>query len=181
MKRPALQGRFRQYWPWTPAASHGARVVHSDRGRGIQLARGAREARGDVLWFVHADTLPHPDALADIGAALRDPGVSGGNFRVRFDGPSPGARFLNRMQGVRRLLGWHYGDNTLFVRRGVYEQLGGFLSYSLFEDADLVRRIARVGRFVTLCSAGNSCRKIRSQTRACLSDFRIRGRIHGSR
>lgn len=132
------------------ASSLGARVVHSDRGRGLQLATGAEQARGDVLWFVHADTLPHSGALADIEAALRDPRVAGGNFRLRFDGRSLGARFLNRMQGVRKMLGWHYGDNTIFVRRGVYSQIGGFRPYPLFEDADLVKRIRRAGRFVTL-------------------------------
>jgi rSAM/selenodomain-associated transferase 2 len=132
------------------AASHGARAVQSGCGRGLQLASGAAEARGDVLWFVHADTLPHPGALADIETALRDPSVVGGNFRLRFDGHSPGARFLNRLQGLRRMLGWHYGDNTIFVRRAVYSKIGGFRPYPLFEDADLVKRIRRAGRFVAL-------------------------------
>ena len=132
------------------ASSHGARVVQSGRGRGLQLARGAEEAHGEVLWFVHADTLPHPGALADIEAALRDPGVAGGNFRLRFDGHSLGAWFLNRLQGLREILGWHYGDNTIFVRRGVYSKIGGFQPYPLFEDADLVKRIRRAGRFATL-------------------------------
>jgi rSAM/selenodomain-associated transferase 2 len=132
------------------ASSQGARVVQSGRGRGLQLARGAEQAHGDVLWFVHADTLPHPGALSDIEAALRDPGVAGGNFRLRFDGHSLGARFLNRLQGLRGMLGWHYGDNTIFVRRGVYSKIGGFQPYPLFEDADLVKRIRRAGRFATL-------------------------------
>jgi rSAM/selenodomain-associated transferase 2 len=132
------------------AASHGARVVQSGRGRGLQLARGAEQARGEILWFVHADTLPHPGALADIEAALRDPGVAGGNFRLRFDGHSLGAWFLNHLQGLREILGWHYGDNTIFVRRVVYSKIGGFQPYPLFEDADLVKRIRRAGRFATL-------------------------------
>jgi rSAM/selenodomain-associated transferase 2 len=132
------------------ASSEGARVILSSRGRGLQLGKGAELARGDTLWFVHADTLPHPGALADIEAALRDPGVAGGNFRLRFDGFGLGTRFLNHMQGVRRVLGWHYGDNTIFVRRGVYREIGGFRAYPLFEDADLVKRIRRAGRFVTL-------------------------------
>lgn len=132
------------------ASSAGARVIQSACGRGIQLGTGAAEAHGDVLWFVHADTVPHPGALDDIEAALRDPGVVGGNFRVRFDGRSPGARFLNRLQGLRRVLGWHYGDNTIFVRREVYWKIGGFQPHPLFEDADLVKRIRRAGPFVTL-------------------------------
>ena len=132
------------------ASREGAHVIQSGRGRGVQLHTGAAQAQGEVLWFVHADTLPHPRALADIEAALRDPGVAGGNFRLRFDGGSLGARFLNRLQGLRALLGWHYGDNTIFVRREIYWTIGGFRPYPLFEDADLVKRIEYVGRFVTL-------------------------------
>ncbi len=132
------------------AAREGARVFFAQRGRGAQLGKGAAEALGDVLWFVHADTLPHPAALIDIEAALRDPGVAGGNFRIRFDGGTLAARFLNRLQGLRRMLGWHYGDNTIFVRRDVYWKIGGFQPYPLFEDADLVKRIRRAGRFSTL-------------------------------
>jgi rSAM/selenodomain-associated transferase 2 len=132
------------------AAHEGARVLQSERGRGVQMHKGASEARGDVLWFVHADTLPHPQALTDIEAALSDPGVAGGNFRLRFDGGSLAARFLNRLQGLRAWLGWHYGDNTIFVRRDVYRRIGGFRPYPLFEDADLVKRIRCAGRFVNL-------------------------------
>lgn len=132
------------------AASAGAVVLQTVQGRGVQLARGASKAHGEVLWFVHADTLPHPQALVDIRTALLDPSVAGGNFRIRFDGRTLAARFLNRLQGLRARLGWHYGDNTIFVRREVYWSTGGFRPYPLFEDADLVKRIARIGRFVTL-------------------------------
>ncbi|MDR3719281.1 MAG: TIGR04283 family arsenosugar biosynthesis glycosyltransferase [Bryobacteraceae bacterium] len=133
------------------AAAHtGAHVLQSAPGRGVQLAKGASEARGDVLWFVHADTLPHPRALNDIEAALNDPGVAGGNFRLRFDGATLAARFLNRLQGLRAWLGWHYGDNTIFVRSDVYRRIGGFRPYPLFEDADLVKRIRCAGQFVSL-------------------------------
>lgn len=132
------------------ASRAGAVVLQSAPGRGTQLAKGAAEAHGEILWFVHADTLPHPSALAEIRAALLDPTVAGGNFRVRFDGRTVATRFLNRLQGMRARVGWHYGDNTIFVRREVYWRVGGFRPYPLFEDADLVKRIARVGRFVTL-------------------------------
>jgi len=128
----------------------GACVVASARGRGVQLQHGAAEAHGDVLWFVHADTLPHARALTDIASALDDASVVGGNFRLRFDGQSTGARLLNSLQGIRQALGWHYGDNTIFVRREAYRAVGGFRDYPLFEDADLVKRLRRAGRFVTL-------------------------------
>lgn len=128
----------------------GAQIVATAPGRGSQMHAGALHAHGEVLWFVHADTLPHPGAVDDIDAALQAPAVVAGNFRLRFDGNTTGAQLLNRLQGLRALLGWHYGDNTIFVRSDVYRASGGFRPYPLFEDADLIKRLRQAGRFVTL-------------------------------
>ena len=72
----------------TPAIARerGARVVASARGRGAQMHAGALAARGEVFWFLHADTLAPADADRRIARALEDPRAAGGNFRVRFDG-----------------------------------------------------------------------------------------------
>lgn len=67
------------------AAQLGTTVVHTNRGRGVQQHTGAEHANGDVLWFVHADVIPPPHALADIMAALNDPSVVGGNFGLTFE------------------------------------------------------------------------------------------------
>lgn len=127
-----------------------ARVILSGRGRGAQMQKGAKAASGEVLWFVHADTRPSAGSTGQMITALRDHSVAGGNFRLEFDGSSPGARLLNALQPVMRRLGFYYGDSTIFVRRSVYFDLGGFRSYQLFEDSDLIRRIKSAGRFVTL-------------------------------
>src|SRR5947209_6737005 len=76
------------------AGAAGATVIHSARGRGVQQHAGAVAARGDVLWFVHADTIPPPSAILDISAALEDSSIVGGNFGLTFDGPSRAARQL---------------------------------------------------------------------------------------
>src|SRR3954447_25371522 len=65
------------------AIAAGAIVVESARGRGTQQHAGALAARGDVLWFVHADTIPPPAAISDINAALQDSSVVAGNFGSR--------------------------------------------------------------------------------------------------
>ena len=124
----------------------GARVVLSERGRGTQMHAGARVARGDVLWFLHADTTPPPDAAERITEALGDPRVVGGNFRLRFDGPLRAARFLTWLYPQLRKLGLCYGDSGIFVRASVYESVGGFKPFPIFEDLDLVRRLRRRGR-----------------------------------
>ncbi len=133
------------------ARTQGAHVLTSERGRGTQLHAGAGVARGDVLWFLHADTLPPVDAIAQIDAALaHDAGAVGGNFAIRFDGPDAPARFLTWLYPKLRRLGLCYGDSAFFVRRTVYAQVGGFQAFPIFEDLDLLRRLWRRGRFVHL-------------------------------
>jgi rSAM/selenodomain-associated transferase 2 len=130
------------------ARGRGARVINSARGRGAQMHAGALAARGEVLWFLHADTLAPADAAECIGRALRDARAVGGNFRVRFDGASVAARFLTRLYPRLRLLGLAYGDSGFFVRRAAYERAGGFKPFPIFEDLDLLRTLWRQGRFV---------------------------------
>jgi rSAM/selenodomain-associated transferase 2 len=130
------------------ARQAGAVVITAAPGRGQQMHAAARMARGDILWFVHADTLPPPDAGARIRAALADPTVAGGSFAVRFSGSSRAARFFTAAYPLMRRLGLCYGDATLFVRRAVYEASGGFRPYPVFEDLDLVRRLRHHGRLV---------------------------------
>ena len=130
------------------ARAHGARVVTSAKGRGAQIHAGALAARGDVLWFLHADTLAPADPASCIALALADPRAIGGNFRIRFDGDSGAARFLTWLYPRLRLLGLAYGDSGIFVRRAAYERVGGFKPYPIFEDLDLLRALWRQGRFV---------------------------------
>jgi rSAM/selenodomain-associated transferase 2 len=130
------------------ARSRGARVVNSVRGRGAQMHAGALAARGEVLWFLHADTLAPADAAGCIAEALRDPRAVGGNFHIRFDGLSGAARFLTWLYPRLRLLGLAYGDSGIFVRRAAYERAGGFKPFPVFEDLDLLRALWRQGRFV---------------------------------
>jgi rSAM/selenodomain-associated transferase 2 len=130
------------------ARGRGARVFNSARGRGAQMHAGALRARGEVFWFLHADTLAPADAGRRIERALLTPGAVGGNFRIRFDGASGAARFLTWLYPRLRLLGLAYGDSGFFVRRAAYERAGGFKPFPIFEDLDLLRALWRQGRFV---------------------------------
>jgi rSAM/selenodomain-associated transferase 2 len=132
------------------ARAEGVRTINAPRGRGPQMHAGVMETTGDVLWFVHADTIPPSEALEDIRTALADPEVVGGNFGLLFDGPSRAARQLTAIYPSLRRLGLCYGDSGMFVRREVYERIGGFRPLPLFEDLDLLRRLRRTGRFVHL-------------------------------
>jgi rSAM/selenodomain-associated transferase 2 len=142
------------------AGAEGAKVLTSAAGRGTQMHAGVLAATGDVLWFVHADTIPPVQALDEIRTQLTDPSVAGGNFGLLFDGSSRAARRLTAIYPMLRILGLSYGDSGIFVRRDIYDRIGGFRALALFEDLDLLRRLRRSGRFVHL-----QCRIVTSSRR----------------
>jgi hypothetical protein len=121
-------------------------VIVERKGRGPQLHAGAGAARGDVLLFLHADAELGPAARPAVLRALSDPGVVGGNFYLRFWPEGPWARLFSWANDVRRRrLDIYYGDSAIFVRRAVYEELGGFRPLPILEDYELVRRLERYG------------------------------------
>ena len=126
-----------------------ARVLRGPRGRAVQMNAGARACTGDALLFLHADSALHPHALPALAHALRDPGVAGGTFTLRFDRDSPALRLY---AACTRLPGrlFHYGDQGIFVRRAVFERLGGFRALPLMEDVDLLDRLRAHGRVALL-------------------------------
>jgi rSAM/selenodomain-associated transferase 2 len=128
----------------------GLRLLTSEKGRGAQMHKGAALARGEALWFLHADTIPTPDAARLITEALRENEVVGGNFDVCFEGTRPAARFLTWLYPRLRRLGLCYGDSAIFVRRETYERIGGFQPFPIFEDLDLIRRLWREGKLAHL-------------------------------
>jgi rSAM/selenodomain-associated transferase 2 len=131
----------------------GLRVIEAPRGRGSQMNAGAKLAKGETLLFLHSDTRLPEDALERVGDALDDEMVCGGNFSLIFGGDTREAWLLTRIYPLLRLGGMLYGDSAIFVRRGVFESLGGYREYPIFEDCDLYRRMRRLGKFVRL----NAC------------------------
>ncbi len=128
------------------AKAEAASLVQADKGRAKQLNQGARVATNEVLVFVHADTRI-PDGFGQaIERALQDPAVIGGNFRLHFEG-GPIARrvFAGLYVILRRGLRIYYGDSCIFVRREVFEELGGFPDMPIMEDYAFVRRLERRG------------------------------------
>jgi len=127
------------------------RLLDRPRGRARQMNAGAREARGDVFLFLHADTRLPDGALDAVAAALDNPSVIGGRFDVRFDSPRPVFRMIAFFMNVRsRLTGIATGDQAIFVRRGVFEALGGYPDMPLMEDIELCNRLKRQGRLAAL-------------------------------
>lgn len=119
--------------------------------RGEQMNLGAAASRGEVLLFQHCDTCLENAHLEAIESALTDPTVVGGAFFRKFDGRHPRlmwlesvARFLTRRGGTL------YGDQSIFVRREVFQRLGGFAKIPLMEDVEFSRRLRAAGKIAVL-------------------------------
>ena len=132
------------------AKDEGALVLASPPSRAGQMNAGALRASGSVLLFLHADTrLPDlwPRAIA---GALSGPGVAAGAFGFRTDTAFTGSRWVEWTTNLRsRRQQLPYGDQGLFLRRAVFEELGGFARMPIMEDYEFVRRLRRRGRIVT--------------------------------
>jgi rSAM/selenodomain-associated transferase 2 len=137
---------------WEVASRLGAKVINAPvRQRAAQLNLGASLARGGILLFLHADTLVPENAFERIEAILEKEDVGGGAFARRFDSNSLFLKFTCGLAELRnRAIGWHLGDQAMFVRRPIFEKLGGFRPMNRFEDLDFSRRLRRLARIVTL-------------------------------
>jgi rSAM/selenodomain-associated transferase 2 len=133
----------------TAASAHaaGARVIIADGStRAIALNAGAAVAAGEIIYFVHADTVPPRGFAVDIRSAVMR-GAGAGCFRLRFDSH----HWLLCFSGwcTRFDVGLiRFGDQSLFVRRDLYQAIGGFDErLAVMEDNDIVRRLRRRARF----------------------------------
>lgn len=136
---------------WSIAEPLADRVIAAPRGRASQMNAGAQIARGDVLWFMHADLEAPLNSLDQIQAALAHPSVVGGCFRLRF----PRKELIYRVSdslgnlGVN-LFGFALGDHGIFCRREAFHQAGGYPSVPILEDAEIYRRLRRQGEMQQL-------------------------------
>lgn len=150
--------------------SPAVRIVRCPRaGRGIQMNAAAQVAAGDVLLFHHADTELTDEHLCSLATAMRDPAVAGGAFRRHFDERHPRLRWLEPWEARRcRSFGPVFGDQSIFVRRRVFEALGGFAEVPLMEDVEFSCRLRRYAGLTILDPAiRSSARKHLRHGRWC--------------
>ncbi len=127
------------------------RVLVTERGRARQMNAGAAASRGEILLFVHADTLVPLGYVAEIAAALADARVVGGRFDVSLDDGRLAFQLIGRLISLRsRLTRTATGDQAIFVRRDLFERLGGFPEIELCEDLEFARRLKRLGKIACL-------------------------------
>lgn len=127
------------------AAALGFSVLHSTRGRALQMNAGAAQAKAKVLLFLHADTRLPQDALAHIDSAITQ--HSWGRFNVQITGESLMLKVVAFFINWRsRLSAIATGDQAIFVDKATFIRIGGFPVQPLMEDVEICKRLKKMGR-----------------------------------
>lgn len=126
-------------------------VLTAQKGRASQMNAGAASARGEWLLFLHADTVLPNDALQSLNALEDNQNIQAGGFRHRFSGDDWRLRLISWIDNLRahvtRII---YGDQAMFVRRALFERVGGFPDQANLEDIAFCQKLKRVTRPVVL-------------------------------
>jgi len=125
--------------------------IHSASGRAVQMNAGVRECESDIFLFIHSDTSIDSSHILAIKQAMQDESCVGGRFDVRLSGHGLALRVIGRFINLRsRLTGISTGDQCQFVRRDVFERMGGFPEQDLMEDVEFSKRLKRYGKIACL-------------------------------
>jgi rSAM/selenodomain-associated transferase 2 len=127
----------------------GVKFVQAGRGRGRQMNEGARQAPGDILLFLHADTNLPPNAIQLIEEAMSDSSIIGGCFTLKFDRQNAFFTVLSFFSQINHTL-FTYGDQGLFLRASTFKKIGGFRDIPVMEDVEIQGRLRKLGKFIKI-------------------------------
>tara|TARA_R110002051_G_scaffold4043_8_gene21463 strand:+ start:1548 stop:2252 length:705 start_codon:yes stop_codon:yes gene_type:complete len=134
------------------ALKFGASVIKGKKGRAAQMNLGATKATGDILYFLHVDSLPPKDFDAAIFKAVED-GHNVGCFQMRFNSNSPFLKFFSWCTRINHQI-CRGGDQSLFITSKLFQQLKGFNeNYVIYEDNEFIRRVYKLKPFKIISSA----------------------------
>jgi len=115
-------------------------VIHSKAGRAVQMNTGWKKSKGDVLYFLHSDTIPPITFMDDIQQALSE-GYDSGCYRLGFDSNSLFLKINTYFTRYRKMF-CRGGDQSLFVKRSIFEKLGGFpKGYLVMEEYPIIKAL----------------------------------------
>ncbi|MCX7884827.1 MAG: TIGR04283 family arsenosugar biosynthesis glycosyltransferase [Caloramator sp.] len=142
-------------------ASKYAKVISSKKGRAKQMNYGAAISKGDILWFLHCDSKISESSLESIEKAI-DKGYDGGCFSLYFyDYSSPFLKYISYTSNLRaKYLKLYFGDQGIFIKKNIFEKIGGYPDIPLMEDWELSMRLKKSTKTIVLKNKiGTSARR----------------------
>ena len=133
------------------ARQSGARVIHSQRGRARQMNAAANEAVGDLLLFLHADTVLDPAGYRKMRETMRRNNLVGGAFGLQLDSDKTSLKVISQLATWRsKYCNLVYGDQAIFVRKDIFREMGGYPTLPICEDLAFFRALQKKGRTMVL-------------------------------
>ncbi len=139
-------------------------LIETRKGRGSQMNKGGEAANGEVLLFLHADTKLDRGWSRELLFALADESIVGGAFAFKIDNPAMRYRLIESWVKLRcTLFSLPYGDQGIFVRRGIFDRIGGYRDIPLMEDVEIIGGLKKEGRLALLkkCAVTHDRRWVR--------------------
>ncbi len=129
----------------------GIQKIVGPKGRGPQMNTGAREAKSNILLFLHVDTILPANAVKIIISACSNETIMGGAFSLGIASAKPIYRWIEKLVSIRsRITRIPYGDQAIFIKNEFFQAMGGFKNIPTMEDVELMRRIRRKGKKIML-------------------------------
>lgn len=146
-------------------ASKYANVIKGRKGRAYQMNDGAKVAKGDILWFLHIDSKVSEESTFFIEKAISLGNIGGGLRLYFYDLDTYFMKFVSWSSNLRaKIGGLYFGDQGIFIKREVFEKLGGFKEVPLMEDWDMAMRLKKQGKMKMIeTKIGTSARKFKSE------------------
>lgn len=120
-------------------------LISPQKGRAAQMNLGAKLSNGDILYFVHADSIPPKTYVSDILSEI-ERGAESGCYRFKFNSDHPLLKINGWFTRFDRLM-CRGGDQTLFIKQEIFDELNGFKNYAIMEDFDMIQRLRKREKF----------------------------------
>jgi len=132
----------------------GVEVITVTGGRSTQMNAGANIAQGNILLFLHVDTLLPPNFNHLVRQTLKQPQVIAGAFELAIDGREKSLRWVEILVKLRsHLFSLPYGDQAIFITKQIFVEIGGFADLPIMEDFELIQRLKQRGKIAITSAA----------------------------
>ncbi len=125
-------------------SSYPVKLFATERSRGIQLNKGASSASGDILIFLHADSILPPNAFEIISEYFTDPDCNCAVFKTKFDIDNSILKIYSWFSKFETMF-TSFGDQTIIVRKDFFNSIGKFAEIPILEDVEFLRRVRKTG------------------------------------
>lgn len=166
------------------APSLSIKIISTTAGRAYQMNAGAAVAKSDILLFLHGDTYLPPKFNLLLLQALQDAVTIAGAFELQINAQLPGLRLVEKMVNMRsRFFSLPYGDQAIFMKKSVFEEIGGFPNLPIMEDFELMLALRKLGKIVIIpapvITSGRRWQKLGVIKTTLLNQFIIAGYFIG--